>query len=531
MRTIQIVLIVAMLAFMATAANSSKNVVEDIPIQGADCAICSYLVGKVEHYVAGNLTEKEIIKNLVHDCSLLGHAALECKLAVEAEGPSIINKVIQKESPTAICIDLGKCNATMTANIAAAASAKLSKEARKLKGEIKCTLCNHMVGIVEAGVEGNLTQATIESDLYSYCAALGDIKIICDDLVNIYAPRIIASVENKTNPLAICIDIGLCTATDAATVVKKESKKPAAVVVAKKVGGDTECSLCSYLVSRVEVHIAENMTAHEILDKLKADCKEYAGKESEECKIMVTLYGPKIIAKIEADGNPIDVCTDIHMCRNSTASIMKQLAAAKKVGGEIECTVCSLIVNRAESYFHLKLNETEIISRLEKDCASIFGSPTDKLCDYIVASYGEKIIQKLQRDEDPLVVCHEAGMCSANMTATATKCTKSAKSASKKVGKITPDCMLCEVMVGKIDASIKHKVNETQILDDLLADCATQGFFKGECEHIVNLYGPAIFDRLNSGMSPLVVCKDVGLCTDSKNTKKANKRFSATLAH
>jgi len=77
---------------------------------GANCGLCEMVIQYVELYVASQATEKQILETVEQICTFLP-VSLErqCNNFIEANLPSIIQRVISKENPLAFCTQVGLC--------------------------------------------------------------------------------------------------------------------------------------------------------------------------------------------------------------------------------------------------------------------------------------------------------------------------------------------------------------------------------------------------------------------------------------
>eukprot|EP01132_Coremiostelium_polycephalum_P001463 gene1463-1844_t len=84
-------------------------------------------------------------------------------------------------------------------------------------------------------------------------------------------------------------------------------------------GGIFSCSICAFIVSRIDQMILNNQTETQILQALEKDCN-YFGKYAITCKTLISYYGPIIIEDIVNQENPRSVCSTIGLCTNTASS-------------------------------------------------------------------------------------------------------------------------------------------------------------------------------------------------------------------
>ncbi|EFA82670.1 saposin B domain-containing protein [Heterostelium album PN500] len=480
MKSVAILLfaLLAVYSVSAVAVHEQTNVrVEKNGEEGVQCTLCSYIVGKVENAVEKNITEAQIIIDLQNECAIMGALAGECKTLIAVYGPTIIAKVQAAQNPITICTDIGLCSSKVA----------VKKPVPAVKGGINCDICNYLVGKIESALNLNMNETEIMGLLQNDCSKLGPVASVCDDVVNIYGPTIIQKIQNQENPLTVCTEVGLCT-----TAVAKPAPK-------KAVKGDTECAVCNYIVARAEKYIEGNLTVPEIVSALETDCADL-GPFASICKTAVSLYGPQIVQQLINEVSPTTICTDIGLCTSAKK-------VAKPVKNDVECSLCNYLVGKIESYLGLNINETQIVALLDNDCNEL--GPLASTCQNFVSIYAPQIINSIINDENPITICTDLGVCSSK--------------AAKKSVKGSTECTLCSYLVGRIETYLDKGLTVNQIVTILENDCADIGPLASTCKSIVALYGPAIVQRLISGVSPLAICTDVGLCTS------ANARPSFTI--
>jgi saposin len=89
---------------------TSANDMVDTP-EAADCALCQFLVGRVEGYLASNMTETAIVDALLKDCAILRETNIvaTCKNLVGTYGAEIITLLVNEENPDQVCLKLKVC--------------------------------------------------------------------------------------------------------------------------------------------------------------------------------------------------------------------------------------------------------------------------------------------------------------------------------------------------------------------------------------------------------------------------------------
>jgi len=172
------------------------------------CTACTFVTQQVENYLEANHTESEILVFLEKDCDVLGvidkKLVAACQAVVEQYGPTIIQMLINKESPDTICTQIGLCNSTLSAAVVVVPP--------KETGTEDCVICAWAVGQIEKYVQANHTETEIMTFLVKDCNLLVNKKVIaeCQSLVSVYGPDVINLVISQEDPQTVCSQVKLC---------------------------------------------------------------------------------------------------------------------------------------------------------------------------------------------------------------------------------------------------------------------------------------------------------------------------------
>lgn len=148
----------------------------------------------------------------------------------------------------------------------------------------------------------------------------------------------------------------------------------------------------------------------------------------------------------------------------------------------------------------------EIEKALELVCG-ILPSADHKKCDTFVQQYGPVLAQLVAELDDPNVVCQWLSLC--------TKSTgQFIEIPVEKKGVKTLPCNLCQYVVNYLDVVIKANSTETDFEKalDQVCDILPGKGLQGECQTLVNLFGPAMINFLVEHADPKTVCQTLGIC-------------------
>ncbi|KAN0042341.1 hypothetical protein ACTFIV_004904 [Dictyostelium citrinum] len=87
------------------------------PVQGElECGVCEVIAQQCQNYVKANKTESEIVGLLDQFCSSLSIFESACDTIVASSAPKIINLLLQNQSPSVVCTEIGFCGNSSSGN-------------------------------------------------------------------------------------------------------------------------------------------------------------------------------------------------------------------------------------------------------------------------------------------------------------------------------------------------------------------------------------------------------------------------------
>jgi len=207
---------------------------------------------------------------------------------------------------------------------------------------------------------------------------------------------------------------------------KKDSVKLRKHNAIKQAGGAIECSICSWLVGEVQTYVAQNQTENEIVTAIQNDCSIF-GPLDGLCKTLVGNAVPDIINYLNQNYPPSQICDLLKLCGStstgssgsSSGNMNKNVNKAshkKQPKGPqgLECTICEYAVTQIDTYLENNNTVEEIEQLLDSDC-QIFG-PFSGTCVTLVNTYLPEIVNLLEQDYPPDVVCSMLGICGNSST-------------------------------------------------------------------------------------------------------------------
>jgi len=280
-----------------------------------ECEVCQFVLGEIEKYIQGNSPEHQITAIVEQVCTFLpkSYGGI-CKAFIDQYAKQIIEGLVDKFPPRAICQQIGLCK-------------KNSADKIKRSNNIICEVCKYIVAEIEKYVGNNSSESQIIHTVEKICSHLPvTIKNTCDAFIEQYGPTIIEYLINKYPANQICAAMGLC----------KVHIKPVPSV--KKFENPIYCTVCKLVITEVEKFISQNSTEKEIITALEKACAQLPKSYAPICTAFVDHYGPEVIQLLLNKFPPNQICAQIGLCKNAT--LVSEFILKPTKAKSVLCSAC-----------------------------------------------------------------------------------------------------------------------------------------------------------------------------------------------
>merc|ERR1712136_284883 len=280
------------------------------------------------------------------------------------------------------------------------------------------------------------TEKEILEAVESVCSYLpSQYKDECNNLVETYGEEIIDAINKDISPENLCAYIGACP--------KQLS-----------VESGPECQICQLVATELEKQLGVNKTEKEILKVVENVCSYLPGSYKDECDSFVDTYGQEIISALNDKISPANLCTSLGVCSQMLRS-------------GPECQVCELVAKQLEAQLGIDKTEKEILEAVESVCSYLPSQYKDE-CNNLVETYGEEIIDAINKDISPENLCAYIGACP--------------KQLSVESG---PECQICQLVATELEKQLGVNKTEKEILKAVENVCSyLPGSYKDECNNL-----------------------------------------------
>jgi len=378
------------------------------------CTDCQKFFADLKNLVVSNATEQEI-ETLIDQtlCGYLGSYEQMCKDLVKQYLPEIMQMLSSEFDPKVVCQSLGFCTQTMPEASTFLLKLKLMKTkffslASADNSAEGCSICKAIMKDLQDLDRNIAVQTEIKNFLKKeVCDRLGNYKIACEGLVDVYGEALFELLANELDPESRCRSIGFCAADNVIRDPAREatpSREPVSTPV-KHLDASPQCILCEFIMKELDDLIGQNATEEQIIAALEKVCSFLPSSIRASCDDFVKTYGKAIIEMLVQELDPSVICTTLGLCSGEKRVVLTN------VEGAVECTVCETVVQYLEALVEENATITVIEHALEKVC-NFLPAKFSQECDYVVETYGPLAIKLITTELTPKEICEKVRACS-----------------------------------------------------------------------------------------------------------------------
>ncbi|KAK2146551.1 hypothetical protein NP493_3647g00002 [Ridgeia piscesae] len=306
--------------------------------------------------------------------------------------------------------------------------------------------------------------------------------ITCIVTVDKYASDIFELLVNELDPETRCHALGFCKAdtnviSNASTLTRLAMPKmPVTAPAVPKVKTTSTCVMCEFVIREIDSLLADNAT--EALDKV---CGLMPDTIKAECIQFVDEYGKAIIAMLEQQLDPKEVCTALGL------SVVVLRLVADRVEDRPECLVCQVVA----FYLDVMLGRnrsTEAIEKALETVCDVLPESYAKQCEVFVQKYTASIIIIIEEFAQPRVIC--------TLFLTADRRLEKGEY-----------CGVCEVVIQYLDSLLENNRTVANIEKYLEIVCNfLPKDYRKQCVDMIDKYGAGIIILIEEVADPKVIC-------------------------
>ncbi|PIK44812.1 hypothetical protein BSL78_18317 [Apostichopus japonicus] len=439
------------------------------------CTDCKNFFQDVVTILNNPSTQQQILQELETLCNDLGPSiGPQCQQYVSEYGPLVINFLLQYLDPASVCSQIGFCSGmneviSFVELQSALPVSPMNEEPLEEEGA-GCEVCKLVVSQIEVYLKDGATEEEITAALEKFCSILpSSLANQCTAFMDQYGPVVLKLLADEMDPDQVCSFLKLCAAEF------QQSPK---------------CTLCEYVMQKLETMISKQSTVAEIEAALEKVCSLLPGSISDQCQQFVDQYTPTIINLIVQNVSPQLICRTLGLCKASSESEFQQSP---------KCTLCEYVIQKLETMISKQSTVAEIEAALEKVCSLLPGSISDQ-CQQFVDQYTPTIINLIVQNVSPQLICRTLGLCKAS-------------SESDVHEQLGPTCVLCQYVMKEVESLLAKESTISDIEAALDKVCSLMpGTLSQQCQQFVDTYTPTIVNLLVQYVPPRLVCVVLRLC-------------------
>jgi cathepsin B len=173
-----------------------------------------------------------------------------------------------------------------------------------LNDNVRCDLCEMVVGFVEKEIAGDYVESRVEKALEEVCNIVpASFQSACNNIISTYTPDLIYYITSRYSSDVVCKYIQLC---EVRIVIETN---------------DLECEVCEYLIKFIEKELSGNYSVAKIEEVLEDVCQIVPSYLEQFCEQLVEKYTPLIINSLINRETPQVICSQVGLCTSDLISL------------------------------------------------------------------------------------------------------------------------------------------------------------------------------------------------------------------
>lgn len=285
----------------AAALNKEPEIEKEaIPV----CPLCMMIVSELEKMVQKPDNKEKIANALGKVCQRLPEKfRSSCKVLVDTYTPQIIDKILERASPSAVCKFIKACKPPAKAEEPIVVELPKEIEEQLIRQNSQyCALCLNIASYVHQTIANNRTQEQIVDALQRVCKHVPpSVQPQCEIIVPMAFKQLVQWFLENKKPSVICQQLKFCP-----------ERSP---YFDMEISSELVCNGCKTLVDISRNFINKDSTVEEIKRALNRACGFFPPNLQGMCNLVVEQYGEEIVRKLSEKVLDSDkVCSAVRAC-------------------------------------------------------------------------------------------------------------------------------------------------------------------------------------------------------------------------
>ncbi|XP_061672539.1 surfactant protein Bb isoform X2 [Syngnathoides biaculeatus] len=274
-----------------------------------------------------------------------------------------------------------------------------------------CSDCKQLIQLSANLIPSVDSKGRMYETLLALCQHLPDKQALeCHSQVKIYLPKILLQPAADGEVDATCAAFGLCAVHIDEEVVAlpdqdKEEHVPALTNSNMKEQLNPACTLCVFIIKKLETLLPQNMTEGALMKLMDEVCDLLPKSYKNECDDFVEKYGVQIVEFLLSSAAPHTICTLLHVC------LFGDSLASEAPAAPSDCDSCRTLAALSRLGLATNATKPQTSSFLESVC----GRHPNAIpkCEEFTRIYGARLQQFWGKEVHQKDICERADLCTA----------------------------------------------------------------------------------------------------------------------
>ncbi|KAF6779011.1 hypothetical protein AHF37_01714 [Paragonimus kellicotti] len=299
---------------------------------------------------------------------------------------------------------------------------------------------------------------------------------MCNTVVHTDVRAFIRFLSHEMEAHAICSFLRFCEPTE------EEKQAPL-------------CPFCEYVIDRIQGELISNSSVTQITTVMQQVCIRVT-HWNDVCRKVVQADAPALINYLVRHFDARHICERLQFCPgHQTLPGIDQLSVTTLES--TSCIVCKPVVQALKHFLDRNSTKEEIALLLDLLCDLTV--KYKQHCQQVVSEYLPQMIELLEKDADPELVCELLGLCSPIDNATEVLVTRAP----------TPGylCPFCVYLLHRLRDENKNDLSFPNILHALVRLCPMTGPMMYDCQKVIKGNERIIAKRMELAENDSLICQ------------------------
>lgn len=272
-----------------------------------------------------------------------------------------------------------------------------------------CSECSQVIQLSANMISSRDTKEIVYETLHALCQRLPREQASeCDSQVKVYLPKVLQQTPGHLKPGDTCLVFGLCAAHKEELLNLPQhvtnTDVSSALASATRTHGQFNpvCTLCLYIINRLETLLPKNMTEDALMKIMGEVCDLLPLSYKDQCDDFVDKYGTQIVEFLLSSAAPHAICSLLHVCLFKEEAVPELFLPS-------DCEFCRTLAVLSRLHLGLNATESQTSSFLQSVC--VHHPNAIPKCEAFIKIYGSRLQKVLGNQMDAPHACERADLC------------------------------------------------------------------------------------------------------------------------